>query len=63
VKVKEKKKNITYKTKELIEEFYGTICVHQHEKLGPLLNEQNLVAQNILLDELISEQNKTCIAS
>jgi len=40
--------------------FYDTICIH--EKLGPLLNKQNLVAHNIFLDELISEQSKTCIA-
>lgn len=61
MKVK-KKKDITLKSKELIVEFYDTFCVHKHEKLGPLLNEQNLVVHNILLDEIISEQSKTCIA-
>jgi hypothetical protein len=43
-------------------EFYDKICVHKHEKVDPLLNEQDLVTHNILSDELINEQNKTCVA-
>jgi hypothetical protein len=58
----ESKKKIHINQKEPISEFYDKIYVHKREKIDQLLNDQNLIPHHIILDELINEQNKTCIA-